>query len=173
MKQGLASLAIAVSVAGCSLAFVHGPGDVGTPPRVYAECTDSLLWPVIDGVLGLSSLGIILNPDDTEGSGTGSNERAAQITSGVIMAAAFTASAIYGWTRVSSCQESRAAFLASAPPPQPMYYPPQPYAPQPYPQGPQPGTEGGVCMASNVCAQGLVCASNLCVRAPSGPPGGY
>jgi hypothetical protein len=191
----VASIAIAATATtGCSFAFVRGPGDVGDPPRTYPECTDSLAWPVVDGVMGLFSLAFAASPQEERyDSSTDTYEQSSkteQVTSGLLMAAAFIGGAIYGYTRVSSCKEARSAFEASVPPQQPYYPPqqpyypqqPQPYYPQPYPQPypypqpqpppqqPQPGFEGGACLANNVCGQGLVCASNLCVR-PAGPGG--
>lgn len=59
--------------------------------------------------------------------------------------------------------------------PPPQAYPPPPQGPPPpLPAGwvpaPQPaGAEGGACFANNVCTQGLVRGSGLCVR-PQPPP---
>lgn len=138
MRRLVAAL-VAVSFTGCSFALVRGPGDVENPPRVYPDCTDSLAWPVTDGILGLLFLAVGANADgyDSSTDTYSSDTHDQQVASGLITAAAFVASAVYGYTRVSSCREARDQFTASAPQQNPYGYPgqyPQPYpGQQPYP----------------------------------------
>lgn len=199
MKRGPALLALfAMTTNGCSFAFVRGPGDVESPPRVYPECTESLAWPVVDGVMGLFSLAFAASPTqdryDPETDSYEKTDRSEQLIAGLLMAAAYVGGAIYGYSRVSACKDARLAFASSVPqqmpppyypygypapqypypsqPPPPYTYP-QPYPTQPsYPQQPpqaQPGMEGGQCLAGATCGAGLVCASTICVRQPPPP----
>jgi hypothetical protein len=140
------ALATALSLTGCSFLLVRGPGDVGNPPTVYADCTTSLTWPAVDAGLGLLwGLGVAttatrdLEPNETEDS------RQEAIIGASILGAVAIASAVVGYRRTQRCEESHAAYTAAYPQGrQQPYYPgypqqgyPQPYPPQPYP--PQPG----------------------------------
>src|SRR5690606_27632292 len=92
-----------------------GPSTTGNPPVAYPECTESMTWPIVDGIFAasmiLSGIGILGSTrdssDTTEDGGT------AGAISAVLMAGAFAAGAYVGYSRVSSCKEKRAQFIAA------------------------------------------------------------
>ncbi len=189
------ALATAISLTGCSFLLTSGPGD--SPPRTYPDCTTSLGWPIVDGVIGglmlAAALGTAL---DNNGGSTDMKADTTAIVGTVVIGAAFGVGSYIGYTRVSACRQARSQFTAAFPGVQPIGYPspypqpqgyPQPQAypqPQPQPQpapqpAPQPrrpldppasalGTEGDVCMRSEECATGLACSGNVCIRPARG-----
>jgi hypothetical protein len=192
----LASVAVAgltaLSLTGCSFLFVRGPGDPPpTPYPVYPECTASMTWPVVDGVLaavyGIAAIGMFVD-DGGDAPGDDDDMTEAGVAS-LLVAIAAGAGSFVGYRRVSACRDARDAYLMTYPRgfpgysqpgypqpgyPQPGY--PQPGHPQGYPPpyGPAPhipaGYEGGACMPDQSCAAGLVCASGMCVRPPVTTP---
>jgi hypothetical protein len=185
---GVASLALV----GCSFVFVHAP-DTSAPPNVYPDCTARKAWPIVDtvlaGVYAAAAVSAIQREDDPM-SPPGTDETKSQLSPRAAaavslgFAAIAGAGAFVGFRRVGKCRASRSEFLVRYPNGAPTLAPmPGPYPPPPQPSGPpQPlppgwiptpmpaGYEGGACFANNVCAQGLVCASGLCVRPPAGTP---
>lgn len=160
-----------------------------------------MTWPALDGggallmlILMASALAqsdedyLRANPDrDAD-----QQRREATLVSGIFAAVA-SASAVYGYTRVSKCKDAREAYAAAhprrpappaniplyrqqgappfgAPPPQqgdpPAPYPPPPQQGDPLPPGPavSPGVEGGPCLADGTCDAGLMCGAGSCVR---------
>ncbi len=151
MKRTLAAI-LSITVTGCSFVMVSGPGNVGNPPQVYPDCSDSMTWPIVDGILSasflLSGIGVVGATHD-ESSSTEKGGTAGAI-SAVLFAAAFGAGAYIGYGRVSKCKETREAFIAAHPNGmQPTGY---------VPMGPAVGTQNGYCTQQNTCNPGLVCA---------------
>lgn len=118
----LAVACVAPLLGGCSFLFVDGP-----PPRhrslAYFDCTSSRLAPITDLVLGgLEGLAVA---DDV---GRGPRNDSSVIAPAAV-AAAFVASGIVGFMRVSSCNEAKSLLIGrtlestpSTPPP--LYRPP-------------------------------------------------
>ncbi len=158
MKRAVALVAvISMLSSGCSLLLVRGPQDLGTPPRAYPLCTESMTWPAVDGALALlfgigmfSAISqsdeqyVINNPDKS------ADDQRTEATIGLgLLTALAGVSAFLGYQRVNRCGAAREEFAKAYPQgqglptwgaPQPGY--PQPGAPQPgYPQPgyPQPG----------------------------------
>lgn len=135
----LACLVLAGSLTGCSFFMTRGPVDAGNPPRAYPSCTDSMTWPIVDGVLtGLfvaAMVGAIADEDSMSTSEDGDSTRAEQITSALLFAGLTGTSAYVGYNRVSRCRGATERFHAAYPNGMPAYqpYPYQPYYPQPYP----------------------------------------
>lgn len=150
MKQ--LGLVLALSSAGCSFFLTRGPSDTNHPPRSLPDCTTSMTYPIVDGVLaGLFLTAVVsaiveddqsaTNLDDSEAS------KAEKITSAALFTGVAGLSAYLGYTRVSKCRAARGEFAAAYPNGmQPYGYPygygqqpyPQPYPPQSYPQPAQP-----------------------------------
>lgn len=167
MKQLV--VAVVLSLCGCSFVLTQGPAAHEKTGQVYPECTTSMTWPAVDGVVGaLMILGAVgetsRGPDDNV-MDADDPSRGEAITSALLFAALYGTSAYIGYRRVSACNDARATFMQKNPQGVQPYGYPQPQ--QPVYQGPYPGYEGGVCYQGNVCAAGLVCASGLCVRPPS------
>jgi hypothetical protein len=197
MKQWIVG-ATSIALAGCSFVFVHAP-DSSAPANVYPECTSSKTWPIIDvvvaGVYAAAAVSAIQREDDPMPA-PGSDETKSRLSprAAAALSLGFAALAgaggFVGFRRVGACRASRETFRVAYPQgaptlaPMPGQYPPaQGYPPAPPSGRPQPlppgwvptpmpaGYEGGACLANNACAQGLVCASGLCVRPPSAPAG--
>lgn len=164
MKRVVALVAIlSMLSSGCSLLLVRGPQDLGTPPRAYPLCTQSMTWPAVDGALALlfgittfAAIGqsdeqyVINNPDKS----ADEQRTEASITLGVLTALAGV-SAFIGYQRTRRCGAAREEFARAYPQgqgmptwgapqpgyPQPGYPPPPQYPPQPppYPTQPQQG----------------------------------
>lgn len=150
-------LSLSLSGSGCSFVMTKGPGDVGNPPTVFADCSESKAGPVVDiivaGVLGVSALGGlgVLAGNDTSSSHEKLGTTAT--VAAVVGALGFGAGAFYGFTRVSQCKSSHAAYALAHPAPvvqQVAYYPPPGAAPI--------GSSGGFCTPQNTCDVGLICA---------------
>jgi hypothetical protein len=173
-------VALALALTGCSFFLTHGPSSpppAATPTPYPPECTTSMAFPIVDGLIGaigwLAVVGAVSKSEMTN-----SNE---DVVAPVIIAGAFTVAAIVGYTRVRRCNAAREQFMAQYPygqgyaPPQPQPQPtatPQPAAPpaEPAPPAARPpasnplGTEGDVCNSVSDCASGLVCQSNVCLK---------
>jgi hypothetical protein len=117
-------------------------------------CTEERTVPVgeviVGGAAAAGGLELLLfsRGDDSDG-----------VTHGVAVAAIALAavtlpSAWLGFRRTGECRRQRHEYLI-------RYGEP----------GERPGAEGEACHPRAGCAPGLVCASNLCVRPPSPPPG--
>jgi hypothetical protein len=170
MKRTIAAV-LTLTVTSCSFVFVDGPANLGHPPAAYDDCTDSMTWPIVDGVIAasmlLSGAGVLgATRDESDSAEDGG---AAGAVSAVLMAAAFGASAYIGYSRVKKCDRSHAAFIAANPngtrgqyagggqpvqPTQPMHQPVVPINPPTALVGQQ----GGYCTPQNTCNPGLVCA---------------
>ncbi len=171
MKRTIAAV-VTLTVTGCSFVLVDGPGQVGNPPAVYADCTDSMMWPIVDGVLAASMLlsGVGVLGATRDESDTAEDGGAAGAVSAVVMAAAFGASAYFGYKRVSKCDRVREQFLAANPNGMRQQYaggggqpvqPAQPAYQLVVPINPPTalvGHDGGYCTPQNTCNPGLVCA---------------
>lgn len=107
----LSLLAVAVLLSGCSLAFTSGP-DHPSDPRVFPDCTDSMVFPTLDG---LTAVSILLTP--THGGSSDGADVAA-----LAAFTAFTAGSLIGYRRVEKCKAARNWYIAN----QPMATPPQP-----------------------------------------------
>ncbi|MBL9013520.1 MAG: hypothetical protein JNL83_05070 [Myxococcales bacterium] len=173
MKRIIAAV-LALTVPSCSFVLTTGPGAVGNPPVAYPECTESMTWPIVDGIFAasmiLSGIGILGSTrdesDTTEDGGT------AGAISAVLMAGAFAAGAYVGYSRVSSCKEKREQFLTANPGGMRGGY-----GGGYNPQEPPVGTQGGFCTPQNQCGVGLVCAgmpdrTNRCMLAQPAAPAG-
>jgi hypothetical protein len=156
-----------LSLVGCSVLFVRGPGDpTPTPAPIYPNCDESNAMPYIDAsIAALYLLVAVVALSDKNSLSTSSNSSDAQasaVTAGLLAGGVFGTSAYIGFSRTSACHERRMQFMQTYGNqyymPQPVYYPPQ-----------QPASEGQTCHPQLGCLQGLVCASNLCVRAPLPP----
>jgi hypothetical protein len=132
-----------VALSGCSFFMVRGPSDP-QPQHGYAaaepDCTDSMGWPIADGVLAgvflMSALGAVAQTDEQPMSTLDDDrDHNEVVASGLVMGSIAAASAYVGYSRVRRCREAREQYAASNPyGPQPYA---QPYGPQPY--GPYPG----------------------------------
>jgi hypothetical protein len=130
--------ALLLALAGCSFVFVRGASDADNLPHdARVECTNSDLWPMIDGLfVGANALGLTLvaeSPAMQRNSGSGDTLMAVTIA-GLFV---HTISAIYGFIRTSECQEALQRASAAqrryrfrivrpeppAPPPQPVITP--------------------------------------------------
>ena len=170
------AVTLAVAVTGCSFLFTTGPGNVGNPPQAYPDCTDSMTWPIVDGVIAasvlLSGIGVFGATHDSTSS-TSTDGGAAATASAVLTAVAFGAGAYVGYGRVSRCRDVHEQFIAGHP--NGMLYgggAPQGYVPQ---AGPAVGAQNGYCTAQNTCDQGLVCSgmpdhTNRCIVGQTLPP---
>ncbi len=134
--SGVATLAIAGQLSGCSLIFVNkAPSHV--PVGTWADCTESLVFPAIDAVYGTASVigafGIGMTADDSN------SEEAAQVVAPIygLIGVAILYSAYVGFRETSRCSKIRSDAEARGVY-GPQYYPPQPYYPQPYPPQPYP-----------------------------------
>ena len=116
----LAVACAAPLLSGCSFLFVDGP-----PPHhrslAYFDCTSSRLAPVTDLVLGgLEGIGVAAEVAGQQRSSDSS------VIAPAAVAAAFVASGIVGFMRVSSCNEAKSLLIGrtlESPPraPQPLY----------------------------------------------------
>ncbi len=145
MKHGgrfVAAALIASQLSACSLLFVRKAPD-NVPVGAWAECTESVAWPIVDAVLGVSTVASAVGVTGT----ADEDEDAARVVAPIygLMGLAFLYSAYVGFRETSQCgnihdqAEARGVYGPTYyPPPQPYPYPPpQPYPPQPQPQ-PQP-----------------------------------
>ena len=176
MKRIIAAM-LALTVPSCSFVLTSGPGAVGNPPVAYPDCTESMTWPIVDGIFAasfiLSGVGLLGATRDesssTEDGGT------AGAVSALLFAGAFAAGAYVGYSRVSSCKAKREAFLTAHPNGMQPVYGGGGGGYAPNPNEPPVGTQGGMCTPQNQCGVGLVCAgmpdrTNRCMPAqPSGP----
>jgi len=136
--SGVGKLALTVALAGlagCSLAFVHGP-----PPNhekiAYFDCSTSNALPTID--LLLAGAAVVDVVGGAVGDSALPSNRAALAGLG-LEAAAFAASAIYGYGKTADCRKAQEDMLKRAALTPTLAYPPG-YA-APYPPGfgqPQP-----------------------------------
>lgn len=166
---------LALTVPSCSFVLTTGPGAVGNPPVAYPDCTESMTWPIVDGIFAASMLlsGVGVLGATRDQSSTTQDGGTAGAISALLMAGAFAAGAYVGYSRVSSCKEKREAFLTAHPNGMnPVYggggggYYPNPQNPQ----EPPVGTQNGLCTPQNQCGVGLVCAgmpdrTNRCMPA--------
>lgn len=151
------ALTLAVSVTGCSFAFVSGP------PAQYRqmpafECTESRLVPVLDTVWTVLQTGnLILSATRSDQqwndqfNGNPPFSRSASIPIYAVLAALGGAGMYFGYSRTSECRDAKAESLsrsmqpiapttrgtwpppAAAPPPAPAPAAPTPAAPPPAP----------------------------------------
>lgn len=168
MKLLAATLALAISVSGCSFVTTSAPKAPPDPP----SCNDSYGAPLGD-VLGVFvgapvlALFVWIATDDSLNNDQ--EDVAIGATMGTAMIA-FAASAIVGFSRVSRCEDAVGAYQGQLMMrPQPYYASPPGYAPPLYVPPPEPpvGAERGLCRADQTCDAGLTCASNRCVVLPT------
>lgn len=172
MKRIIAAV-LALTVPSCSFVFTTGPGAVGSPPVAYPDCTESMTWPIVDGIFAASMVlgGIGAFGSTRDSSSSAEDGGTAGAISALLMAGAFAAGAYVGYSRVSSCKEKREAFMAAHPNGMQPVYGGGAYNPAEPPMG----TQNGLCTPQNQCGVGLVCAgmpdrTNRCMPAqPSGP----
>jgi hypothetical protein len=169
MQRLLATIA-SLSLVGCSVLFVRGPSDPppirGVPAPMYPSCDEGQAMPYIDAsIAALYLLVAVIAISDKGSLGTtnnGDDSQAGAAIAGLVVGGLFGGSAYVGFSRTSACHERRMQFMQTYGNqyymPQPAYYPPQ-----------QPASEGQTCHPQLGCLQGLVCASNLCVRPPLPP----
>ena len=122
----------------CSLVFVR-PAPPVVAPGAPVDCTDSHVFPWIDGIYGLAAISSIVGGSASDSASSG--EKAAGIPIMSVAAIGLLASAYIGFRRVGRCEELEDAAAASYAQraQQPYYPPPQhaPYqAPAPAPQQP-------------------------------------
>ncbi len=171
--QRTTALVLSLSISGCSFVLNKGPGDVGNPPTVLADCSESKAGPVVDtivaAVLLVSAIGGVGALQGNEPTSDNKLGTTATIAAGA-GALGFGVGAFYGFYRVSQCKSSHAAYaLEHLPPPvQPVaYYPPPGSAPI--------GSVNGFCTPQNTCDAGLICAgmpdhTNKCMPGQPQPP---
>jgi len=130
MLRPVCALLVALtSLAGCSLAFVHGP-PANADRLPYFDCSTGNTLPVLDAVFaGIAAL-------DAVGAATGSQAfRSPQSETAVFAgAAALTgASAIYGFKKTSDCRQAQELMLkrAASQPTMPAFAPPPRLPPRP------------------------------------------
>lgn len=125
-RVGLISTMIfAVSLhSGCSYLFVNGP-PANHAERATFECSESNAWPVIDAIwAGLNGIGA------ASAAGDNTNPNQGQIVAvGLTWLAVSGTSAIYGFTKVSKCNDAKRQrderyFGARVPTPAPVSAPP-------------------------------------------------
>jgi len=117
VKVSIASLlAVALTSAGCSLAFVDGPPPARARHR-HVDCTTSSPLPILDltaAVLGLVTLvAVAESPKGTFGGTTAS--RTAVAVGGGALAALTATSAGIGFARISECHEAKSGASGSLP----------------------------------------------------------
>jgi len=134
----VAAALVASQLGGCSLLFLNkAPSNV--PEGAWADCSESLVFPVIDAVYGTASVigavgGTVTTGDDDP---TTNDSDAGYIVGPMygLLGLAYLYSAYVGFRETSRCSNIHGAAEARGIyGPQP-YYPPQPY---PYPYPPQP-----------------------------------
>lgn len=132
---------LALALGGCSFLLVDSPPS-DWRQRPTFSCTDSYLWPVVDGALTASTLVTAVASTGQDGEA----ERAGGISGGLVTAAIFGASAIWGVMTVGSCraaieeQGQRGPIFAPGPAsPLPPPPPPSTYSPSTPPSPPPPG----------------------------------
>jgi hypothetical protein len=107
VRLSLPGLLILTSTA-CSLAFVKGPPDDHQEMEFF-QCTESRVLPILDVVgAGTSIIGAATAEDDPglfeEDGQLFALSREANIAVNVVLGAAFSASALLGFKRVSACR---------------------------------------------------------------------
>lgn len=112
--------AIACGGAGCSLAFVNGP-----PPNhrqlPFFDCTSSNVLPTVDLVLaGVAAADAV---GGTAGA-SGLTSSRTELAGFAIEAAAFAASAVYGYGKTSACKKAQVELFARTPSTPMPGYPP-------------------------------------------------
>jgi hypothetical protein len=140
---------VSMVASGCSFMLVRGPQDLGTPPRAYPLCTDSMTWPAVDGALallfGIGMFSALNQSDEQFMSGNPDRDADDQRTEAAISLGLLTAvagvSAFIGYQRVNRCGSAREEFAKAYPQGQglptwgaPQGYPQQGYPQQGYPQ---------------------------------------
>ena len=128
----LAAVLVVHLATGCSLLFVD-KAPAGAQPSPYVPCTETRVWPVVDGVLGvtygLAAIGVSF--DDSV------DDRQVVAPAIGVLALGLLYSSVVGFRETGRCRELHRAGMVA-----PYGYPPQPYPypppqPQPYPP-PQP-----------------------------------
>ena len=113
-----AALLLAFCASGCSFIFVRGPaGDHRT------ECTSSILAPVLDfavaGFGGYGALGVIGTDQAKWDQQNPNTPKGPVIAFGLVSAAIWGASAIYGFRTTEACRAAEKEDAARMPPPPP------------------------------------------------------
>jgi len=132
-----------VSVSGCSLFMTRGPRS-DTSAQMPPDCTTSMTWPVVDGVVaGVLTIAMISAISQDNNSMTSDDPDSNGIATGFIIAGAAGVGALVGHSRVSKCRRASETYMAQAyggqqqPPTAYPYGSPQGYGdPQQYPQQP-------------------------------------
>ena len=150
--RAIAIVCLALHVNACSLVFVR-PAPPVVAPGAPVDCTDSHVFPWIDGIYGLAAISSIVGGSASDSASSG--EKAAGIPIMSVAAIGLLASAYIGFRRVGRCEELEDAAAAAyaqraqqpygyptqAPPAYPPPAPPQPAGPyQPQPFTPNPST---------------------------------
>lgn len=146
MGRVIGLVCLAVHVNACSLVFVR-PAPPVVAPGAPVDCTDSHVFPWIDGIYGLAAISSIVGGSASDSASSG--EKAAGIPIMSVAAIGLLASAYIGFRRVGRCEEledaAAAAYAQRAQQPYAYPAPQQPYpAPQqqyPAPQQPYPAPQ--------------------------------
>ena len=112
MVRAIAALALSLTLSGCSYAFVKGPPQVrpGAPAPVSAQCTTTMVLPIVDGVGAVYYFASSLYASTTD-SGTETQ----RVALGVVwagMSILLGRSASSGVNKVRACREYLATPVA-------------------------------------------------------------
>ena len=133
LHRSLASVAL-VSLTGCSIFLTHGPSDEAVAGKAAPECTTSMTYPAVDGVIAAVITVAMISSISSKDTQTDSNNSDA-IASGFIVAGVAGASALIGHGRVSRCKRATDTYTAQNYGQQTYPYAAQGYTyPQGYPQ---------------------------------------
>jgi hypothetical protein len=117
--------ALALTLGGCSFAFIHGPPANHRQMRFF-DCSTSNVLPFLDTVMAAGAVGETL--DAVTGSPTTTTSKT-ELATFAVEAALLGASAVYGFTKTSDCRDAQAAMLARTPPVGPYMLAPPPIDP--------------------------------------------
>lgn len=142
------AVVVAVATSGCSFVFTKGPSATQPNQPIAAgnlppDCTDSMAFPIIDGVLAVFGVMVATGAKD-QNSRTNTGDKNGTIALGVIGAGVAVASAFVGYGRVTKCRRARESFMLANygagaggyQQPQASQYPAAGEPVQPYPPAP-------------------------------------
>ncbi|MDH5674457.1 MAG: hypothetical protein OEZ06_20185 [Myxococcales bacterium] len=147
---------------GCSFLFVTSAPDK-VIPGVQPTCTTSAVAPFVDlGVAAFQGVrtGLAMAADGRDYNGVPIS-REVDIALGVGLGALFIASAAYGFSKTSECEDAKlAAENMESPAAATPYEQPRPAAPPPKPQGPS-------CDYDAQCGDSAICEQGRCQESGS------